>query len=219
MIGVGLVAGLVLVSAGATLAGTVIAGLAVLRGVVMLTMQRRMSRRAPGHGGGRSAIPPSSNLHASGPASQSWADAVGATGSPPAASSDPMAAGWAAPTSTPGPAAGTGARGPASGGTGARPLQRLARRELGVAASTIGVDAAELRRQRGIGRSIADVARDHGVAVDRVVNAVMADARTVIERARRNGNPAVVGVDTSEARLTTWVTRFVEQRGAPDPSG
>jgi len=53
MVGVGVVAGAVLIVAGATLVGVVIAGLAVMRGVVMLTIGRQMQRRAPGRHGAR----------------------------------------------------------------------------------------------------------------------------------------------------------------------
>ncbi|MGZ4728606.1 MAG: hypothetical protein ACXWB2_12865 [Acidimicrobiales bacterium] len=214
MIGLGLLAGLGLIAAGATLAGSVIAGLALVRGLVMLTMGRRMQRRAPGAGRRRAPGPTEPPASATTPAS--------AAAPPPA--SDPLAAGWAAPAGSPAPAAGAGAGAGIGGrtlgaaGAGDRPLQRLARRELGVAAAVIGVDVTELRRQRQAGRSIADVARDRGVDVDRVVQAVAADATSTIDRARRNGNPAAIGADASGARIATWASRFVEQRGGPGRS-
>jgi hypothetical protein len=74
---------------------------------------------------------------------------------------------------------------PAAGET-ARPRHRPLRHAAKVAAEAIGISTDELKLELKAGKSIAQVAEEHGVAVDSVVDAVV-QARTakVQERAQK----------------------------------
>src|SRR5262245_64529565 len=66
--------------------------------------------------------------------------------------------------------------GPGVGNPNRDTMQRLARGAMEVAAVAIGIATDDLRRAVDGGRSIAAVAGDAGVPVQRVVDAVVADA-------------------------------------------
>lgn len=120
---------------------------------------------------------------------------------------------WPPPSQWPPPSPNPG--GPAGGLGGSGP-HRLARREFAVAAATIGIDPDELGLAFAAGRSIADVASTKGVAPATVVDAIVADATTVIDRARRRGRLAPSAVAPNPTRLTDWATRLVNR---PGPAG
>ena len=73
-------------------------------------------------------------------------------------------------------------------------LQRLARSELAVAATAIGIAPDELRLAVDDGRTIASVAADAGIPSRHVVAAVVRDANAKVDRAVAAGN--VAGSDT-----------------------
>ena len=79
-----------------------------------------------------------------------------------------------------------------SGGSGGgrQMMQRLARNELDVAATAIGIRPGELRRAVEDGRSISAVAADAGGSLQRVVHAVVRDASAKVDRAVADGNVA-----------------------------
>jgi len=114
IVGVGLVAGIALLAAGATLIGIVLVVMASLRIAMLLTMQRRMR------------------------AFSSASPAIGRTA-----------------------------------GRSGQLLQRLARNELDVAATAIGIAPDDLRRAVDDGRTISAVAADAGIPSRRVVDAVV----------------------------------------------
>jgi transposase-like protein len=70
-------------------------------------------------------------------------------------------------------AADPGGPGPGRGGPGA---------ELEVAATAIGISASDLRTAIGGGATIAQVAKDHGVDVQKVIDALVADARAKLQK-------------------------------------
>ncbi len=171
IVGVGLVAGLALVAAGATLIGVVLIVMASLRIALLVAMQRRMraftpsrpaSGRAGGSGGGR------------------------------------------------------------AGGRSGQLLQRLARNELDVAATAIGIAPDDLRRAVDDGRTISAVAAEAGIPSRRVVDAVVRDASAKVDRAVAAGNVAPNRARTVRNRLPHWAERFVLSTpamltGAPPP--
>lgn len=150
--GAGMALGLVLLAAGATLVGAVLVVLAILRIVMLTTIQRRT----------RSA------------------------------------------TSGPGPWSGR-----AVGGRSGQMLQRLARNELEVAATTIGIPPDDLRRAVDDGHSISAVAADAGIPSRRVVDAVVRDASAKVDRAEAAGNVAPNRARIVRNRVPHWAERFV----------
>ena len=94
-------------------------------------------------------------------------------------------------------------------GGGRQMLQRLARMELDVAATAIGVAPDVLRRAVDDGRSIAALAGDAGVPSDRVVDAVVRDANTKVDRAVADGRIAPDRASMLRNRLPNWAEQLV----------
>ena len=88
-------------------------------------------------------------------------------------------------------------------------LRGLRHREVGVAAATIGAEPAELRREFAGGRSIAEIAVAAGVAPERVVSAVIADAGAMLDRSAADGMATPDAVASAKADLPRWATRLV----------
>ena len=88
-------------------------------------------------------------------------------------------------------------------------LQRLARNELEVAATAIGIAPDELRRAVGDGRTISAVAADAGVSSRQVVAAVVRDARAKVDHAVEAGNVAPNRARAVQHRIPHWAERFV----------
>jgi len=108
-------------------------------------------------------------------------------------------------------AAGAGqAGGPGgAGGRSGQMLQRLARNELDVAATAIGIAPDALRRAVDDGRTISSVAADAGIPSSRVVDAVVRDASAKVDRAVAAGNVAPNRARMLRNRLPHWAERFV----------
>jgi hypothetical protein len=88
-------------------------------------------------------------------------------------------------------------------------LQRLARNELDVAATAIGIPSAELRRAVDDGHTISAVAADAGVPSRRVVDAVVRDASAKVDRAEAAGDVAPNRARMVRRRVPHWAERFV----------
>ena len=88
-------------------------------------------------------------------------------------------------------------------------LQRLARNEVDVAATAIGITPDELRRALDDGRTISAVAADAGVPTGRVVDAVVRDASAKVDRAIAAGYVAPNRARMLRNRLPHWAERFV----------
>jgi hypothetical protein len=147
LVGVGLVAGVALLAAGATLIGVVLVVLAGVRIAMLLSMQRRMhSFRALGE---------------------------------------------------------------TAGGRRGELLQRLARNELDVAATAIGITPDDLRQAVENGRTISAVAADEGISSHQVVAAVVRDASAKVDRAVAAGNVAPNRARFVRNRLPHWAERYV----------
>ena len=96
-------------------------------------------------------------------------------------------------------------------GGGRQMLQRLARMELDVAATAIGVAPDVLRRAVDDGRSIAALAVDAGVPSDRVVDAVVGDANAKVDLAVADGRIAPDRASMLRNRLPNWAEQLVMQ--------
>ena len=88
-------------------------------------------------------------------------------------------------------------------------LRTLARGQFEVAADAIGIPPSELRVEFAKGRSIAEVASTHGVPVDTVVVAVVADASAKVDRAVASGETPPGAADRIKGRLPQWAIRMV----------
>ena len=88
-------------------------------------------------------------------------------------------------------------------------LRRLARNELAVAATTIGIAPDDLRRAVDDGHTISAVAADAGIPAQRVVDAVVRDASAKVDRAVEAGNVAPNRARVVRNRLPYWAERFV----------
>ena len=96
-------------------------------------------------------------------------------------------------------------------GGGRQMLQRLARMELDVAATAIGVAPDALRRAVDDGRSISALAADAGVPSERVVDAVVRDANTKVDLAVADGRIAPDRASMLRNRLPNWAEQLVLQ--------
>jgi hypothetical protein len=97
-------------------------------------------------------------------------------------------------------------------GDGARSypvLRQLARGQFEVAAGAIGTSPSDLRVEFANGRSIAEIATAHGVPVDTVVAAVIADASAKLDRAVADGRTTPNAAARFKGRLPQWATRLV----------
>jgi hypothetical protein len=104
-----------------------------------------------------------------------------------------------------------GRRGNNRPGGGQQMLRRLAGMELDVAATTIGVAPNVLRQAVDDGQSIAKLATDAGVPTDRVVDAIVRDANTKVDRAVADGRIAPDRASTLRSRLPNWAEQLVAQ--------
>jgi hypothetical protein len=95
-----------------------------------------------------------------------------------------------------------------AGGSGPM-LRRLARNELDVAATAIGIAPDDLRRAVDEGHTISAVAADAGIPTQRVVEAVVRDASAKVDRAVEAGNVAPNRARVVRNRLPYWAERFV----------
>jgi hypothetical protein len=149
MVTLGLGAGALLLATGNPVVGLVIGGLALVRLVFLLSMERRRhryrDRARPGHAGG----------------------------------DEPL-------------------------------LRSLARGQFEVAARAIGTSASDVRIDFANGHSIAEIATAHGVPVESVVAAVVADAAAKLDRAVADGTTTRFAADRFTARLPQWATRLVD---------
>jgi len=93
-------------------------------------------------------------------------------------------------------------------------LQRLARNELEVAATAIGIAPDALRRAIDDGRTIASVAADAGIPSRQVVDAVVLDASAKVDRAVAAGNVAPNRARIVRNRLPHWAEHYVRSTPA-----
>jgi len=114
------------------------------------------------------------------------------------------------------PASASAASSAATGGTssgastpGGRPLLGLARSEFLVAAGVIGMAPPQMREAYNSGSSLAEMAASNGVPIDRVVNAIVGDARLKIDDAVAQGTVNPRFAVKFKSRLPVWANRIV----------
>jgi hypothetical protein len=88
-------------------------------------------------------------------------------------------------------------------------LRSLVRGQFEVAAGAIGTSPSEVRIDFANGRSIAESAAARGVPVERVVDAVVADAAAKLDVAVAEGRTSPTAAARFKARLPRWATRVV----------
>lgn len=95
-----------------------------------------------------------------------------------------------------------------------RHLRRAVRRgAVGVVARTIGVDAQTVVQTRKDGHSIADLARDHNVEPQKVIDALVAAGTKVVDRAVGNGRLDADKAATVKQRLPERAEKMVNTTG------
>jgi len=91
---------------------------------------------------------------------------------------------------------------------------------LGVAAKAIGISEADLRKALRSGQSIAQVAQSKNVEVQKVIDAIVADAKTRLTAEVKAGELTQAQADERAAYLTARVTEMVDRtRGRRGPEG
>jgi polyhydroxyalkanoate synthesis regulator phasin len=86
-------------------------------------------------------------------------------------------------------------------------------------AKALGIDAASLRTALEGGKSIADVAKEKGIAVDTVVQAVVAAETARIDQAVTDGKLSQAQADARKADLTARVAAMVNEFDGTMPAG
>jgi hypothetical protein len=90
---------------------------------------------------------------------------------------------------------------------------------LSVAAEAIGIPTAELKAQLLAGKTIAQVAEAKGVDVQKVIDALVADATTMLNNAVDNGRITREQADARIAELPEHMTNFVNRTPPADGEG
>jgi hypothetical protein len=90
---------------------------------------------------------------------------------------------------------------------------------LDAAAKALGVDASELRSDLQSGKTLADVAKDKGVDVQKVIDALVADMQSHLADAVSNGRLTQAQADEMKAHATERATAIVngERPDGPPP--
>jgi len=80
---------------------------------------------------------------------------------------------------------------------------------LDAAATALGMTEAELRTALQGGKTIADVAKDKGVDVQKVIDAMVAEAKTHLDQAVTNGKLTQAQADQRLTTITDSITKLV----------
>ncbi len=100
------------------------------------------------------------------------------------------------------------------GGRGGVHLDRLA-----VASQAIGISADDLRTALHVGATIAQVAKDHNVDEQKVIDALVAAETTAIDQAVKDGKLTQAQADERKAGLAAHEKDEVEQPAHRGPGG
>ncbi len=95
------------------------------------------------------------------------------------------------------------------------PGRHALRGGLAAAARAIGISKEELRTAVRNGRSIAEVAQSKGVDVQKVIDAIVAEAKDRLAAKVQSGALSQARADQKLANLSQRVTNFVNRTGAP----
>lgn len=94
---------------------------------------------------------------------------------------------------------------------------RLVRAAMNTAADTIGISVADLRSALRDGKTVADVASEHGVEAQAVVDAIVSKGTQRIDEALANGEITQAQADQAKAKLATAAATFVNETPHPRP--
>ena len=145
-----------------------------------------------------------------------------ATAADPSASAAPAASG-APVANAPAPGGpgcqGPGGFGPGGFGPGGFGGRNEAVSDTSVVAGVIGVSEVDLTTALRGGQSIAAVAKAHNVDVQKVVDALVADARTELAAAVKAGSITQAQADAQQANLVGRVTDHVNNTRPPRGPG
>ena len=82
-------------------------------------------------------------------------------------------------------------------------------RGLSAAADYLGLKESELLTKLQSGKSLADIAKDQGKSVDGLVNALVADAKTHLDQAVKDGHLSQTQADQILGQIKQHITDFV----------
>ena len=88
-----------------------------------------------------------------------------------------------------------------------------------VVATVLGLTATELRTQLDVGKTLAQVATAQGVAVQRVIDAIVAEKQAYLAQEVASGELTQAQADAKSANITTKVTEMVNTVRPAKPAG
>src|SRR5205085_620503 len=91
--------------------------------------------------------------------------------------------------------------------------------DLSVAANAIGITPEELRTGLEAGKSLATIAGEHGVDVQKVIDAIVADAKAHLAQAVAAGKLTQAEADAHAADLEARITKMVNSTPPSRPDG
>jgi hypothetical protein len=91
--------------------------------------------------------------------------------------------------------------------------------EFGAAAKALGISTAELKTDLGKGQSIADIAKAKKLDVNTVIDALVADAKSKIDQAVKDGDLTQAEADKIETTLKTSISGLVNNTMPKGPNG
>jgi hypothetical protein len=113
----------------------------------------------------------------------------------------------------PGGAGRGGPGGPGGPGRGGRMGAKLS---IATVATALGMTEADLRTELQAGKTIADVAKEKGVDVQKIVDAVVAEVKTALDQAVTAGT---ITQAQEDQRLTDLTTRITDRINGKAPAG
>jgi len=136
-----------------------------------------------------------------------------ATGSVAIASFTPIGTAFAQTTPTTQPAPATGQNTPNAAGHKGHPgIRHAARAAIKDAAGVIGIKPADLVKELKAGKSIADVATEHNVNPQAVIDKLVTDANARVDKAVAAGKITQAKGDAAKAKMTERVTKIVNKK-------
>ena len=128
----------------------------------------------------------------------------------------PTASPAAATATTPANAGGTMPVGPGMGGPGGLGGRNEAVTDTSVAAAAIGISETDLNTALASGETIAAVAKDHNVDVQKVIDALVADGQSELAAAVKAGTLTQAQADAQQAQV---IQRATDQANGTMPIG
>jgi hypothetical protein len=99
----------------------------------------------------------------------------------------------------------------ANAGAKHKRLRHIVRHAIGLAAHTINIPRAELVKDMRAGKTVADVASDHGVQPQTVIEALVKAGQDRLDRAKASGKLSDARYQRLEQRLPKIAARFVTE--------